>query len=265
MQTKLKIRFGLNQAEYTATGYQKWYPLPYGVNLFENLVRVTGTLYKPIQSKRGGYWGWHFPKYVIIGYGKYNPAVLFYFKGKIMVKREKVLNNEGKIYGMRIGEKKVILFDGIILPSELYIIESVVRKYLTEEFIFSVRRFCLSNEVRNFIKQGHLTLYPLTIKKEWVNLGNFLTKKIDSIIKKGEEKGNLDLYDAHRRRIFNHQFFGKARIYWLGKEYWAIRVFKGGEVFITSPDHLLEPIVLSGEKKDVWFIAKHPFPSSYAD
>jgi len=28
MQTKLKIRFGLNQAEYTATGYKKWYPLP---------------------------------------------------------------------------------------------------------------------------------------------------------------------------------------------------------------------------------------------
>ena len=57
MQTKLKIRFDLNQAEYTATGYKKWYPLPYGVNIFDEPVRVTGSLYKPIQSKRGGLLG----------------------------------------------------------------------------------------------------------------------------------------------------------------------------------------------------------------
>ena len=263
METKLQIRFGLNQAEYKGSGCKKWYPLPYGENLFEEPVKVIGSLYK----SKGGCWYWHLPKYAIVGYGRYNPAASFYFKGQVLVKNEKDLSEYGTphLYGMRIGERKVIIFKGRILPSELYILESALRKYLTEEFISSVRWYCLSDEVRNFIRQGHLTLYPLTIKKEWVNLGNFLVKKIDLIIKKGEEKNNFSFYDAHRRRIFNHQFFGRARIYWLGNEYWLIRVYKGEEVFIVSPDHLLEPIILSGEKGDTLFIAEHPLPSSNAD
>jgi hypothetical protein len=261
METKIKIRFGLGYCEYNINAGE-WIPLPWGEIEFKEFIKVIGHLYQ----SRGGHWIWDFPPQAIIGYGRFNPTALFYFTGKVKVKYDKVLfeENGGKIKffnGMRIGEKKVIIFDGKIIPSEIFRIENVVRKYFNEQFIFSVRQYCLSNNVKNFYRQGHLDVFPLFIREDWDNLSQFISKKLDEVIENGKIKNNWDYEFVNRRKIFNHQFFGNIKIYWLGEDYWAIRLINGGEAYIVSPDHIQEPVILYS-KKDAWFIAEHPLPSS---
>jgi len=257
METKIKIRFGLSFAEYNLN-QGEWIPLPWGEIELKEVVQVIGHLY---QSRRGC-WYWHLPKETIIGYGRYNPTAKFYFQGKVSIINDKTLfKNEKLQYGMRIGDRKSIIFDGRFIPSEIFRVESIVRKYLQPEFISSVRQYCLSDEVKIFYRQGHLDIFPLFIREDWDNLSQFLSKKLDYIIQKGKIENNWDYEFVNRNRIFNHQFFGNIKIYWLGEDYWAIRLINGGEAYIVSPDHIIEPVILYS-KKDAWFFAEHPLPSS---
>jgi hypothetical protein len=262
METKIKIRFGDGFAEYSID-HGEWYPLPWGTTVIKEMAKVIGHLYQ----SRGGCWYWRLPGRAIIGYGRYNPTANFYFQGKIIVKNDKFLeerNESGQIIrsfsGMRIGDRKVILFDGKIIPSELFRIETFVGKYLSPNFVYSAKQYCLDDEVGNFYRQGHLVIYPLFIREDWDNLSQFLSQKIDKMIENGKSQNNWDFEYANRRKIFNHQFFGRLRIYWLGDSYWAIRVFRGGEVKVVSPDHLEEPIVLWADGRDAWYIAEHNLP-----
>jgi hypothetical protein len=138
----MEIRFGLNEAEYRIEG-EGWNPLPWGEFKVES-ARVTGRLY----SSRGGAWYWRLPQYTVVGYGRYNPTAIFYFSGKIRVEKGKVLEErdfEGSILrqlnGMRIGDRKIIVFEGAFSPSETVRLEGVLKRYLTPEFINSVKSY----------------------------------------------------------------------------------------------------------------------------
>jgi hypothetical protein len=264
---RTEIVFGLNRAEYRLNGDREWFPLPWGETAVED-AEVIGHLY----SSRGGAWGWILPPYTIIGYGRYNPIAKFYFSGKIRITPEKIiggLDGYGKPireYGMRIGDRKKIVFDGVFTPSELYRVEGICRRYFTKEFVQSVRQYCLADENLCFKQQGHLIIYPLSIREDWNNLAKLLSNKIDTLIKNGEAQGNWAFHSVNRRKIYNHQFFGKVKIYWLSDSYWAIRVFRNEKTRVVSPDHLVEPVVIYGQDNtDGWYIAEHPLPSSNID
>ena len=178
------------------------YPLPYGT------ISTAGVLVrgKTISSK-GGCWGWNFPASIVYGYGKYQPYIEGIFAWDITVSSTKDIPH----CGMRIGDRKSIAFFGEWMQIREMSVESDLCDLQIQE----------GSEVA---LQGDLIIYYASI--------NISEKTLLPII------GNA----TGRRKIGNHQFFGKCKIFHLNTR-WLI--IASQEINVVSPDYILEPLRLS--------------------
>ncbi len=202
-----------------------FYPLPYGWMKVENAL-IKGNCW----NSHGGRWYYRLPDFCYVGYGRYAPYAEFYFTGIVVVTRERDFVNhpiEQEWYGGRMSTNRWIYFKGEFKPSKLFRAERIIRELI---------RKCVEIP-HTEMSQGHLLLKRI---EEPPLFQNFL----DTVV-------------PDRRRIFNHQFYGYYRIFYLG-DGWGRKwvVFCDGEVKVVSPDHLDQPLILD---RGAW-IAEHPLP-----
>ena len=227
--SKKGIRVNLGSLEYL-TPEGKRGVLPWGTYHLENAL-----FYGSVRSSRAGGWGWKLPNYTLIGYGQYCPYVEFVFSGSCRVFNGKTWPGpEEEAWGWRIGDRKAIRLEGTIKPSPNYRLEMIAVKEtaesVKEEWVWERKPYT----------QGHLEIRP-------IRPGSPRFERLAMN------------WPWHRRRIFNHQFFGETRIFWVEKGpdslTWLVLVGERG-VKISSPDHILDPIQLWGG----WYLASHPIP-----
>jgi len=240
MIIKFSVPGGLRYQMITWTNKSDFFSLPWGKMEVEN-VTISGDPW----SSAGGAWYWELPNFCIMGYGQYNPWVKFKFSGTITVTRERNFPR-GIKWGWRQTRGKWVYLTGNITPCEEYIAEKLFQKIYKEK-----ERIILENypwvELNKYpFKQGHL--------EGKTNLG------LSRIITEDERFGRVQAVNFSRRKIFNHQFFGKdIQILYIDLETWAAIAPEGGNV--VSPDHLDEPLKL--EKGITIFT--HPFPDDDID
>jgi len=213
----------------TESGYL---PLPWGEMQVEN-VTISGTPW----SSHGGAWYWKLPDFCIMGYGPYSPWVKFRFTGTIVITNERDFPYPFKL-GWRQDDSKWVYLNGKLSPCDEYITEKGFKKLFS---YFEKLKMVKDNEYLIECSQGHLRgkYYPV----------------ISDSITDNEKYLKIISSRFSRRKIFNHQFFGKnIQILYIDKEIWAVIAPEGGNV--VSPDHLDEPIHI--EKGITIFT--HPFP-----
>lgn len=203
------------------------YPIPWG--------RMNGTFIirgNPYSSA-GGKWYFRLPGIGRMGYGTYNPFYEFIFRGDIEVSSERDSNHFKDCYGWRAGCNKWIYLHGKVYP--------------TRSFIFEMK---LQNKFFEYIDmywnegiQGHLFIKEIYVPDDEMKKIKMESKELEG-----------------RRRIYNHQFFGDYKVFYIGFNTWVLFVNKDG-VKIVSPDHLENPISLD---KGV-YICKHPSPGEAID
>lgn len=239
----MEIRIKFKTAEYLK--YQMVevfgiFPLPWGEMKIENAT-ISGTPW----ASAGGAWYWELPDFCIMGYGKYNPWVKFKFSGTIIVtKKRDYFKNRPSGFGYRWGwrqdDTRWVYLDGKISPCDEYIAEKLFQK------IYNEKKREKENDSYDEYSQGHLQ-------------GKYYYSICASII---EDKRFKKITDTHfsRRKIFNHQFFGRGiQVLYIAPETWAVISPNGGQV--VSPDHLDEPMKLI----EGITIFTHPFPDDDVD
>lgn len=244
MNKNFEIVFGLEKTEYRTLErgwyinfigkkkirelkffYGEWFPLPYG-EMFVKTALLKGYVNNLNDN---------IPKYATT-FGERGTTISCYFSGRI--KNEK---------GSRI------LLEGEFSPSELIRIETSLSKVLPLNLIREIQRN--SWKKADFYRQWDLDLYPLN---NWDNVSKLLSKIVDKKINTFRDDDNYLDIDPTREVIYDHQFFGNYRIYWVGESekiggaIWAIRTF--GEVKVVCPNHLEQSFKIANTN---WLIAVH--------
>ena len=214
------ININLVNLNYSLDGY-RWYPLPYGKIYVKN-ARLFGKVY----SSYGGGWKWNLPKKCIIGYGKYNPYAEFYFTGNLHIDSKKNVCYDYylKIFNLRY---RWLYFDGQFKSSKLWKVESILKSLNLDKWVW-------------YTSQGNLEVWFAKLNYKLIDIMDIIT--------------NVN----GRRKIFNHQFFGYCRIYYIGNSdgnYNFVVIVKD-TTKVVSPNHLEKPFEL---KKGI-YLASHPEP-----
>lgn len=186
-------------------------------------------------ASRGGAWYWRLPGQVVRGYGKYQPYLEFLFSGEVEVtSRRDTIPKDG--WGWRQGDHKWVYLRGVITP---------IPEAQFEASFGEINLNFFKKEV-----QGRLAIYRVSpakvVNEESVDLSS---EEVACI-----EQAALGF--GGRRKIYNHQFFGTCRVFWLGKTDWLVIVSQ--DVQVVSPDHLTEPLALEAG----WYFATHPAPTA---
>jgi hypothetical protein len=248
--------FGVNlDCTYQLEPYLGQWPIPWGISRLDKWTHVSG---RP-RSSRGGAWYFKAPMDSFVGYGLYQPYVEFLFKGTVeRTRRRDDIPSDGA--GFRVGDHTWLYFRGQF--------RSTPRWQLEKELSIRCRIDLDRGEDESLLSspnsQGHLTIrrypdgeVPSTIR---------LVERISTSFR-------LSDVFPHRRRIFNHQFFGpKVRVYYLPylpevhgetaypeQLQWVVWVPK--EANVVSPDHLDQPCGL--DRGLYW--ATHPRPGVGVD
>ncbi len=218
----------------TEVGCHDDVPLPWGTVNVETC-RISGRLH----STRGGAWYWRLPEDAIIGYGEFCPYVDFYFSGRVeRTSRRDDIPEDG--WGMRIGDRCWLYLEGEISPCWLKRLENLL----------VCDQFGVNSEKAQ--RQGHLTVEDISMTPARLVAQNFPLWK--------DTGHQMDLLT--RRKIYNHQFFGDCRIFFVDDrryrvEPWVWLVYCVDSTWVVSPDHPDDPILLSPG----WYRAEHPVKS----
>jgi hypothetical protein len=231
--------------------------LPWGVAHIGTWTRVSG---HP-RSSRAGAWYFKAPAFSFIGYGQYQPYLEFLFKGAVeRTKRRDDIPGDGA--GFRVGERTWLYFRGQFRPTPRALLE----QRLSIRYRYDLTT---ADEVLPLVgTQGHLTLRSLS----WSGEDNIATLRLMERI-----AGSCRLREVfpHRRKIFNHQFFGMdVRVYHLphvpevhgepmdpDQLQWVVWVPE--EADVVSPDHLDQPLRLASGL--YWAAHPHPTPGKGVD
>lgn len=236
MEIKFKVCGKLTYKEGEAWG-SDYFPLPWGK------YEIEGAIEGSVYSSAGGAWYWRLPGYAIMGYGQYCPWVKFNFSGTIWVTTERDFPATCFKYGWRQNDRKWVYLCGKISPCEEYIAEKSMKKLYD---FYAKQESLLRDSWTEEIEQGHLT-------------GKY-DPELSRLIQKDPKFKKIEDTYFSRRKIFNHQFFGKnIQILYLGDATWSVYAPESG--CIVSPDHLDEPIQF-GEGISIFH---HPFPVGDVD
>lgn len=235
---------------YRRDGHLGKWPLPWGVSHVDRWARVSG---RP-RSSRAGAWYFKAPSFALVGYGEFEPYTEFLFRGEVeRTKRRDDIPADGA--GFRVGPRDWLYFRGQFKPTP--------RALLEQRLAFNYHYdLGIAAEVLPLVgTQGHLSLRSLSGAEIISEIR--LMERISASFRLRSE------VFPHRRRIFNHQFFGRdVRVYFLphvpevhGAEYpdqlqWLVWVPE--EADVVSPDHLDEPLYLP--RGLYW--AAHPRPAA---
>jgi hypothetical protein len=231
---------------YQRDGYLDWWPLPWGVSRFRGWTRVSG---RP-RSSRAGAWYFKAPAFAVVGYGRHQPYLEFLFRGEVeRTARRDDIPGDGA--GFRVGDRTWLYFRGQFRPTP----RAVLERFLSICCHIDVD----SGEDKSLPApslQGHLTVRRYPDHEVPATL---------PLMERIARSSRLREVFPHRRRIFNHQFFGEGvRVYFLphiprvgdpDQLQWLVWV--PGEANVVSPDHLDQPLGLA--RGLYW--AAHPRPT----